>query len=164
MERQTRLQHSECHRRNWTCCQGHADKMRHHPVDIPPFLEPSCVLGIPIGAPARGRPTSPQRRMEGLTRIGMHRCLWGGKRRCGVGRLGRRGWGFWTWATALVPWRSCVLAPHCDPCAARLRGPPPLARPPGFTAQLQPATPRAPLPSGQQGQSARGLAALAQAP
>jgi hypothetical protein len=110
------------------------------------------VLGIHIGAPAIGSTTSPQRRMEGFQMMGMHLC--DGKRLCGVGRL-------WIWSlvcgpfgAALRPLRPLVLAPHCAALAERLLGPPPLARPSDFAAQLHPEAPIASLASGQQRQIA----------
>ena len=134
----------------------------HNPVDIQPFLESSCVLGIHIGASAIGSTTSPQRRMEGLKMIGMNLC--GGNRWYGVGMLGIRGLVFWTFGTSLMPLRAFVLEPHFDTFAERLLGPPPLARPQGFTAQLKQETPIAPLAIGQQCQITCLLDDLAQEP
>jgi hypothetical protein len=102
----------------------------HHPVDIQPFLESSGVpgfLGIHIGAPAIGRTTSPQRRMEGFQMIGMNLC--NGKRLCGVGMLWIRSLVFGPFGAALMPLRPFVLEPHFDTFAERLLGPPPLASP-----------------------------------
>ena len=71
---------------------------------------------------------------------------------------------FWPFGTALMPLRPFVLESHFDAFAERLLGPPPLARPQGFTAQLKQETPIAPLPIGQQGQITRLLDDLTQEP
>src|SRR5262249_38527949 len=95
-----------------TCCKVHADKMMHNPVDIEPFLESSCGLGIHVGASAIGRTPSSQRCMEGFQMIGMHLC--GGKRLCGVGMLWIRGWVLRPFGTALMPLRPFALEPHFE--------------------------------------------------
>jgi hypothetical protein len=74
---------SDC--RDSTGRKVHADEIMYNPVDIQPFLESSCLLGIPIGVPAIGRTPPSQRGMEGFQMIGMHLC--GGNRLWGVGML-----------------------------------------------------------------------------
>jgi len=98
--------------------------------------------------------------MEGFQMLG--RNLFGSNRLFGVGMLWVRGLIFWTFGTSLLPLRPCVLAPHFDTFASRLLGPPPLARPQGFTAQLKQEISIPSLPLGQERQSARVLEDLAQ--
>jgi hypothetical protein len=132
----------------------------HNPVYISSFLESPQVLGIHIGASAIGSTTSPQRRMEGFQMIGMH--LFGSHRLCGVGMLRIRSLIFGPFGTALMPLRPFVLEPHFDAFGQHLFGPPPLARPQGFAAQLKQETPIPPLPIGQERHIARLLDDLAQ--
>jgi len=47
--------------------------------------------------------------MEGFQRIGRH--IFGSQRLLGGWLLWGRGWLFWTFGTALMPLRPCVLAP-----------------------------------------------------
>ena len=154
------LHTSSCHRRYLTCWEGHSNKMMSNPGHLSPCLQSSWVLCIHIDAPARGRTTSPQRRLEGFKMIGMH--LLGGQRRCGGGMLWRRGLIFWTLGTALMPLRPFVLEPHCDAFGSRLLGPPPLACPQGCAPPLKQETPLTPRPIGQERQIARVLDDLAQ--
>jgi hypothetical protein len=94
MKRETTVQHPSSHGWDLTCREMSPHKIRYNPVHIQPFLESSCLLGIPIGAPAIGRTTTSQRRMEGFQVIRMHLC--GVQRRCGVGML-------WTWGLIFGP-------------------------------------------------------------
>ena len=120
----------------------HADKIMPNPIHLYPFLESSCPLGIPIGAPAIGRTTSSQRGMEGFQMIRMHLC--GGKRLGHVGMC----WVLGAFATALMPLCPCILEPHFDAFGQRLLGASSLAGAQGLTTQCKQATPLALLAIG----------------
>jgi len=146
MEHAATLQHPSRHCRDLPWGQRHRDNLLHHPGHLSPCLEASWVLGRPMGAPARGGPTSSQRGREGCQMLGLHR--WGGQRLGGVWRRWRRCWRRGPLGTACLPVGPLGLAPHWAACGQRLLRASSCAGAPGWTTQLTPATPRPPRPVG----------------
>jgi hypothetical protein len=105
------------------------------------------MLGIHVGAPAIGRTTSSQRRMEGFQMIGMH--LFGSHRLCSVGMLWIRCVICRPFGTSPTPLGPFVLEPHFDAFGQRLLWSSSFAIVQGLTPQLKHETPIAPLPIGQ---------------
>ena len=120
------------------------------------------MLGIHVGAPAIGRTTSSQRRMEGFQMIRMH--IFGSHRLGRVGMLWRRCLILRPFGTSPTPLGPFVLEPHSDALGQRLLWSSSFAIAQGLTPQLKQETPIAPLPLGQQRQIARLLDDLAQQP
>ena len=161
MERETGLQYSSCHRRDWTCCTVHAHTMRHHPVDIHSLL-PSCLVFCRgMGASALSRTTSTPCCREGFQLMRMH--LGGRQRLCGVRMLWGRGWLLGSFATALRPVRSLMLAPHFPAVAQGLLRPSARASPEHGATDRTQETPRAPCAIREERPSACVLHDLAQA-